>query len=211
MPASSGEKNLFASSRSSWRRKPVGRAIKKTLLVIPPKLSTATPSCFLTLYSFSTRPLLLKRRIKTDNAPKTEPAKAPKDLNPKSTKVIPHTALTKSSTAAAYDNVPNASMEVYNPLNIPVRLQTKSVNPRGKNNSKLPVLRNTWIRGDNKISPKPTTDASVIPSFVENFLIFSKFIPATLPVTATLVIAPLKIFTGIDTAIIKAYKTLNSA
>ena len=105
---------------------------------------------------------------------------------------------------AVYDSTPNDSIEVNKPLNIPVRLQRKSVKAIGKNKDRLSILINFPIRGENKIGMRPTMSAMVRPNFMENFLISSKSLPVALPVTPTLAIAHDKIFTGLDRAIMKA-------
>src|SRR4030067_2395879 len=102
--------------------------------------------------------------------------------------------------------MPNSSIDANNPLNTPVRLQIKRVRPRGIKRSKLPVLRNIRIRGDNNIGPSPKINAAAIPNLIENLFISLKSAPVDLPVTASLVTAPLKIFNGLDNAIIRAYR-----
>ena len=157
------------------------------------------------------RLLLLRSKIKTANAPKAEPIKAPRTLNPKNTRIIPHSALIKSSIPPVYDNMPNNSIEVNKPLNIPVKLQRKSVKAMGKNKNKLSILINLPMRGENKIGARPTMSATEKPSFMENLLTSANSLPVALPVTPILAIAQLKMFTGLDKAIMKAYRTLNSA
>jgi hypothetical protein len=92
-----------------------------------------------------------------------------------------------------------------------VRLQKKSVNAMGKNKNKFSIFRNLPRRGENKTGIMPTMSATVRPNFIENLLISSKSLSVVLPVTPILAIAQLRMPTGLDKAIIKAYKTLNSA
>ena len=149
--------------------------------------------------------------MKSANAPRADPSNAPIDSNPHSTRSMPQAALANDSIPAANESRRNDSTDVNKPLNMPVRLHRKRVRAMGRQRSRLSILRKILISGENNIGTRAIIRATAIPSLTENEFIFPKSIPAIMPDTLARVIAVLKIPTGLDKAIMRAYKTLNSA
>jgi|SRR5208283_2227942 len=73
------------------------------------------------------------------------------------------------------------------------------------------ISRNSLKKGEKIALPKPTRRAIITPNFMQKCFVSLKSAPLDRPVTATLVITPDRMLTGLDKANNRACTTLNSA